>query len=393
MTLNDDTNIGFADLALPDPIFRATNKLGFDSCTEVQRKVLPYSLSEYDISAQAQTGTGKTAAFLTTILTRHIENPLTGNAKLAAPRALILAPTRELALQIEADTHSLGKYSKPSVITLVGGISVNKQLNELRREPVEIIVATPGRLIDFVNRQAVDLSSVEILVIDEADRLLDMGFIPSVRRIVRSTPHKNQRQTMFFSATFNDEVLRLAEQWTNDGIHIEVQPDSIAAKNVEQLFWIVERDSKIDLLVEFISKQKPIHTLVFVNMRMQVKWLVDRLRAEGIACDGLSGDMPQKKRLKVLDRFKRGHANLLVATDVAGRGLHVEGISHVVNYELPEIANDYVHRIGRTGRVEARGTAISFVSERDAFHIHELEQVLGHNISCGYPDHEPALVK
>lgn len=391
--MNDEVNIGFADLALPDAIFKATQKLGFDSCTEVQRKVLPYSLSEYDISAQAQTGTGKTAAFLTTILTRHIEHPLANKAKLGSPRALVLAPTRELALQIESDALALGKYCKPSVVALVGGISIGKQQNELRKQPVEIIVATPGRLIDFLDRQSIDLSQVEILVIDEADRLLDMGFIPSVRKIVRSTPHKNERQTMFFSATFNDEVLRLAEQWTQEGVHIEVQPDSIVAKNVEQLFWIVEKEAKIDLLVEFLARQKPEHTLVFVNMRIQVKWLVDRLRAKGFACDGLSGDMPQKKRLKVLDRFKRGHANLLVATDVAGRGLHVEGISHVVNYELPEVANDYVHRIGRTGRVEARGTAISFISERDAFLIHELEQVLGHDITCSYPEHEPIPVE
>ena len=386
-----DAEIGFGDLALPDAVFNATQKLGFESCTEVQRKVLPYSLSEYDVSAQAQTGTGKTAAFLTTILTRHIENPLAAKPKRSTPRALILAPTRELALQIEEDAHSLGEFCKPSVVALVGGISIGKQLNKLKQRPVEIVVATPGRLIDFVQRKSIDISKVEILVIDEADRLLDMGFIPSVRRIVRETPHRTKRQTMFFSATFNDEVLRLADQWTQDRVHIEIQPDSIAAENVEQFFWIVERSSKIDLLEEFLKLHKPEHTLIFVNMRAQVRWLVDKLREKNFACDGLAGDMHQSKRLKVLDRFKRGHANLLVATDVAGRGIHVEGISHVVNYELPEVVNDYVHRIGRTGRAGARGTAISFIAERDAFQIAELEEVLGHEISCSYPEHDKAI--
>ena len=227
---------------------------------------------------------------------------------------------------------------------------------------------------------------MEILVIDEADRMLDMGFIPDVRRIVYQTPKKRSRQTLFFSATFNDDVMNLAQQWTVDPMHVAIQPDSVATDTVDQKFWHVERSEKAATLLRFLKEHDPAHTLVFVNRRDAGRRLVDYLTRHGVDCEGLAGDIPQRKRLATLNRFKEGKINLVVATDVAGRGIHVEGISHVVNYDLPEDAEDYVHRIGRTGRAGATGISISFVSEDDAFNLPAIEEFIGESVICTHPD-------
>ena len=376
----------FKDFALPSALLRAIDEVGFEHCTPIQTEVLPYSLSDYDVTGQAQTGTGKTAAFLITILAQQQEFPLERPNPVGTPRALVLAPTRELALQIEADAHELTKYLDTRTAAVVGGMDFNKQQNRLRSTDIDILAATPGRLLDFCGRGVVDLKRVEILVIDEADRMLDMGFIPDVRRIVYQTPRKRSRQTLFFSATFNDDVMNLARQWTLDPIHVAIEPESIAAAAVDQRFWMLARDEKREAMVSFVRQHDPAHTLVFVNRRDQVRDLVQYLLRKGIDCEGLSGDIPQRKRLATLTRFKNGEINLVVATDVAGRGIHVEGISHVINYDLPEDAQDYVHRIGRTGRAGATGTSISFVSENDAFNLPAIEEFLGHTVSCTQPD-------
>lgn len=381
--MSDDT---FAGYGLPAPLQQAIEDLGFERCTPVQSEVLPYSLSDYDITGQAQTGTGKTAAFLITILTRHEENPLERPHPPGTPRALILAPTRELALQIEADAIDLSAHLDTAIVAVFGGLDFNRQIDRLRGGEVDILVATPGRLLDFCSRGVIDLRRVETLVIDEADRMMDIGFIPDVRRIVYQTPHKRHRQTLFFSATFNDDVMRLAQQWTLDPLHVAIEPESIAAEAVDQHFWMLSDAEKRDTIVRFVGSHQPGPTLIFVNRRDAVHNLVRYLKRRGIECEGLAGDIPQRRRLATLNRFKRGDVGLVVATDVAGRGIHVEGITHVINFDLPEDAEHYVHRIGRTGRAGATGTSISFVSQGDAFNLPAIEEFLGHAVECTLPD-------
>ena len=381
-----EATVNFHHLALPHAVMDAIDDLGFTDCTPIQAEVLPFSLADYDVTGQAQTGTGKTAAFLITILARQIEHPLVRPNPPGFARSLVLAPTRELALQIEADARDLARYTDATIGVAVGGIDFEKQQSQLRRWPIDILVATPGRLLDFIRRRSVDLSRVEVLVIDEADRMLDMGFIPDVRRIVYQTPKKRSRQTLFFSATFNADVMNLAQQWTLEPEHVAIEPESVAVDTVDQRFWLMDARSKRDILLRFVQEEQPEHTLVFVNRRDQVHNLVRDLRRRGVDCEALAGDIPQRKRIATLNRFKEGHTNLLVATDVAGRGIHVEGISHVVNYQLPEEAEDYVHRIGRTGRAGASGVAISFVSDDDAFNLPAIEEFLGHAVECTQPE-------
>jgi len=376
----------FEEFALPKPILRAIDDLGFEQCTPIQSAALPSSLADYDVTGQAQTGTGKTAAFLLTILTRLWEEPEAETLPLGTPRALVLAPTRELALQIESDALELAKYMDIGVLAVVGGMDFQKQLDRIEAKPLHLLVGTPGRLLDFVNRRKIKLGGVEILVIDEADRMLDMGFIPDVRRIVYQTPHKRKRQTLFFSATFNDDVMRLASSWTLEPEHVAITPETVATDTVEQSFWLVSADRKAPLLAEFLDKQRPARALVFTNRRDQCHQLQKFLSRKEIRSEVLAGDVPQKKRLSTLSRFKDGSIPYVVATDVAGRGIHVDGITHVINFDLPEDPEDYVHRIGRTGRAGADGKSISFVSEDDAFNLPAIEEYLGAPVVCKQPD-------
>ena len=249
-----DEPVRFQELALPGPLVAAVDELGFEFCTPIQGRSLPFSLSDYDVTGQAQTGTGKTAAFLITLFTRFWENPLQTEQASGTPRALVLAPTRELAMQIEGDAQSLSKHMGMRTVCVVGGMDYGKQREELEEGPVDVLVATPGRLIDFVERREINLREVEVLVIDEADRMLDMGFIPDVRRIVLQTPHKRKRQTLFFSATFNDAVMRLAQSWTIDAEHIIVEPESVATDTVDQKFWLVGARERQKVLFQFLTQ-------------------------------------------------------------------------------------------------------------------------------------------
>lgn len=378
--------VRFQDFELPLPLMHAIADLNFRYCTPIQCESLPYSLADYDVTGQAQTGTGKTAAFLVTIFTRLWEQPSMTARPPGTPRALILAPTRELALQIESDGEDLAKYLDYSVQCVVGGMDFQKQLDRIKRRELDLLVATPGRLLDFINRRYLNLREVEVLVIDEADRMLDMGFIPDVRRIVYQTPHKRHRQTLFFSATFNEAVIRLASSWTMQPEHVAIEPESVATDTVAQSFWLVSADRKAHLLAEFIINKKPERVLIFTNRRDQTHQLTRYLNRHDITCEALAGDVPQRKRLSTLNRFKEGSLRYVVATDVAGRGIHVEGISHVVNFDLPEDPQDYVHRIGRTGRAGAQGISISFVSEDDAFNLPAIEEFLGAPVMCSQPD-------
>lgn len=375
----------FHEFALPIPLMQAIAEQGFEYCTPIQSAVLPFSLADYDVTGQAQTGTGKTAAFLISVFTRLWESPKQVRVN-GVPRALVLAPTRELALQIAEDGEELAKFIKMNVQCVVGGMDFQKQRDRLNQQPVDVLVATPGRLLDFVNRRDINLREVEVLVIDEADRMLDMGFIPDVRRIVYQTPHKRERQTLFFSATFNDDVMRLASSWTLAPEHVAITPESVAVDTVQQKFWLVSSDKKAQLVKDFIETEQPERALIFTNRRDQTHQLTKYLCSRNIVCEPLAGDVPQRKRLSTLNRFKDGSIAFLVATDVAGRGIHVDGISHVINYDLPEDPEDYVHRIGRTGRAGAEGISISFVSEDDAFQLPALEEYLGTAIQCSQPD-------
>ena len=273
----------FHDFALPVDLMHAIADLGFEYCTPIQSEVLPYSLSDYDVTGQAQTGTGKTAAFLITILARQWEFPLEVPLPPGTPRSLVLAPTRELALQIEQDGKDLGKHLGSHVVAVVGGMDFNKQRAELMAGQVDILVATPGRLLDFVARRVIDLSQVEVLVIDEADRMLDMGFIPDVRRIVYKTPHKRRRQTLFFSATFNDDVMRLAQQWTLEPEHVAIEPDQIAVDTVDQRFWMVGADGKAPLLAKLVKEHSLDRVMVFANRRDSTRSLYDYLKSHGVS--------------------------------------------------------------------------------------------------------------
>ena len=371
---------GFETLNLEPQLKQAIDALGFKEMTPIQAKVLQYTLAGHDAIGRAQTGTGKTAAFLISIINDLLKNPIQHQRFRGEPRALILAPTRELAIQIESDAKELTKFAGLNVVTLVGGVDFDKHKKQLDQGFVDIIVATPGRVIDFTEQKEIWLDQIEFLVIDEADRLLDMGFIPSVKRIVRYSPRKEQRQTLLFSATFSYDVLNLAQQWLFEPVTVEIEPDKKTNADVEQRVYVVGKSDKYKLLQEILRDEPIEKVMIFANRRDQVRKLYDNLKRDGYKVVMLSGEIAQDKRLKMLDQFKNGQHNIMIATDVAGRGIHVDGVSHVVNFTLPEQSDDYVHRIGRTGRAGTRGVSISFLSEDDAFYLPEIEKAIGQKI-------------
>ena len=371
---------GFETLNLHPQLKQAIDALGFKEMTPIQQKVLKFTLAGHDAIGRAQTGTGKTAAFLISVINDLLNNPIQTQRYRGEPRAVILAPTRELALQIESDAKELTKFTNLKVVTLLGGVDFDKQKAQLNKNFVDIIVATPGRLIDFVEQKEVWLDQIEFLVIDEADRLLDMGFIPSVKRIVRYSPRKEQRQTLMFSATFSYDVLNLAQQWLFEPVTVEIEPEKKTNADVEQRVYMVAKTDKYKLLEEILRDEPIEKVMIFANRRDQVRKLYDHLKRDGYKVVMLSGEIAQDKRLKMLDQFKNGKHNIMIATDVAGRGIHVDGVSHVVNFTLPEQSDDYVHRIGRTGRAGTRGVSISFLSEDDAFYLPEIEKAIGQKL-------------
>ncbi|MGE8540560.1 ATP-dependent RNA helicase RhlB [Acinetobacter sp. ANC 3813] len=371
---------GFETLNLHPQLKQAIDALGFKEMTPIQQKVLQFTLAGHDAIGRAQTGTGKTAAFLVSVINDLLHNPIQTERFRGEPRALILAPTRELALQIESDAKELTKFTDLHVVTLLGGVDFDKQKGQLAKNFVDIIVATPGRLIDLVEQKEVWLDQIEFLVIDEADRLLDMGFIPSVKRIVRFSPRKEQRQTLMFSATFSYDVLNLAQQWLFEPVTVEIEPEKKTNADVEQRVYMVAKSDKYKLLQEILRDEPIEKVMIFANRRDQVRKLYDHLKRDDYKVVMLSGEIAQDKRLKMLDQFKNGKHNIMIATDVAGRGIHVDGVSHVVNFTLPEQSDDYVHRIGRTGRAGSRGVSISFLSEDDAFYLPEIEKAIGQKL-------------
>ncbi len=378
----------FHDLNLPKPLMHAVADLGFQYCTPIQAEILPSTLQGKDATGRAQTGTGKTAAFLIAVITHMLRKPASAKRKSGLPRVLILAPTRELVMQIGEEARELAKYTHFKVVNVFGGMDYEKQRRMLGRGKTDIVVATPGRLLDFKRSKDIDLREVEIVIIDEADRMLDMGFIPDVRKIIYSTPHKSKRQTLLFSATLTPEVNRLSEQWTRNPVTVEIEPEQVAVDTVEQLVYIVTNEEKLALLYNIVTQKNLERVIVFCNRKDETRRLADLLSRYGINCAILSGDIRQQTRIRTLERFKAGNLRVLVATDVAGRGIHIEGMDHVINYTLPRDPEDYVHRIGRTGRAGAVGTSISFADEDDSFYIPAIEELLGTPLPCNYPEEE-----
>jgi len=379
--------VRFHDLGLPDPIMHAVADSGFQYCTPVQALSLPPALEGKDVTGRAQTGTGKTAAFLIAMMTRFIHDPRTEPVPKATPRALIIAPTRELAIQIERDAQALEYHTAINSRAIFGGMDYMRQKEDLKKFPVDIVVATPGRLLDFCQSGDLHLNQVEVLVIDEADRMLDMGFIPDVRRIIRLLPPREKRQTLLYSATLSSDILRLAAQWMRDPVRIEIEPEKVTVDSVNQIVYMVGSHQKLTLLYNIIRHNSTSRILVFGNRRDQTMHLTDHLTRHGINCALLSGDVAQNKRLRILDGFRDNTIQVLVATDVAGRGIHVDDITHVINFDIPYEAEDYVHRIGRTGRAGASGTAITFACE-DAFDLPQIEKFIGRALQCIQPPEE-----
>jgi len=378
----------FHDFKLAPELMHAIHDLGFPYCTPIQAQVLGFTLKGQDAIGRAQTGTGKTAAFLISIITQLLQTPPPKERYMGEPRALIIAPTRELVVQIAKDAAALTKYTGLNVMSFVGGMDFDKQLRQLETRHCDILVATPGRLLDFNQRGEVHLDMVEVMVLDEADRMLDMGFIPQVRQIIRQTPPKGERQTLLFSATFTEDVMNLAKQWTIDPAIVEIEPEHVASETVEQHVYAVSSHDKYKLLYNLVSENSWERVMVFANRKDEVRRIEERLVKDGVSAAQMSGDVPQHKRIKTLEDFRAGRIRVLVATDVAGRGIHIEGISHVINFTLPEDPDDYVHRIGRTGRAGASGVSISFAGEDDSYQLPLIEALLGHKINCETPPTE-----
>jgi ATP-dependent RNA helicase RhlB len=378
----------FHDFRLAPELMHAIHDLGFPYCTPIQAQVLGHTLKGKDAIGRAQTGTGKTAAFLISTITQLLQTQVPKERYMGEPRALIIAPTRELVVQIAKDAEALTKYTGLNVMQFVGGMDFDKQLKQLESRYCDILVATPGRLLDFNQRGEVHLDMVEVMVLDEADRMLDMGFIPQVRQIIRQTPMKGDRQTLLFSATFTEDVMNLARQWTVNPAIVEIEPENVASDTVEQHVYAVSSKDKYKLLYNLVTQNDWQRVMVFANRRDEVRRIEEKLIRDGVSAAQMSGDVPQHKRIKTLEGFREGKIRVMVATDVAGRGIHVDGISHVINFTLPEVPDDYVHRIGRTGRAGASGTSISFAGEDDAFALPPIEELLGRKINCEMPPDE-----
>lgn len=375
----------FTELDLSPEVMRGLDQVGFVDLTPVQEEAIPLALQGHDVAAQAQTGTGKTAAFLIALFTRLQKNV---PASKRDPRALVLAPTRELVVQICADAKALGAFCPFKVQAIFGGVDYEKQRRALQ-DGVEIIVATPGRLIDYAKQNVFSLQHVESLVIDEADRMFDMGFIRDLRYILRKLPPFEKRQTMLFSATLSQRVMELAYEFMNLAEKVSIEPGQVTAERVEQIVYHVSRREKFPLLLGLLNKEvEAVRVLVFANTKRECEHLSGRLQQNNFKVAVLSGDIPQNRRLRILDDFKAGKLNFLVATDVASRGLHIEGVTHVVNYDLPQDAEDYVHRIGRTARAGAGGKSISFADEDLAYFLPDIEEYIGQRIPSTVPREE-----
>ncbi|WP_338338044.1 ATP-dependent RNA helicase RhlB [Xanthomonas citri pv. bilvae] len=374
------TDVTFSSFDLHPALIAGLESAGFTRCTPIQALTLPVALPGGDVAGQAQTGTGKTLAFLVAVMNRLLIRPALADRKPEDPRALILAPTRELAIQIHKDAVKFGADLGLRFALVYGGVDYDKQ-RELLQQGVDVIIATPGRLIDYVKQhKVVSLHACEICVLDEADRMFDLGFIKDIRFLLRRMPERGTRQTLLFSATLSHRVLELAYEHMNEPEKLVVETESITAARVRQRIYFPSDEEKQTLLLGLLSRSEGARTMVFVNTKAFVERVARTLERHGYRVGVLSGDVPQKKRESLLNRFQKGQLEILVATDVAARGLHIDGVKYVYNYDLPFDAEDYVHRIGRTARLGEEGDAISFACERYVMSLPDIEAYIEQKI-------------
>jgi ATP-dependent RNA helicase RhlB len=373
------TQLRFAELSLPEAVMKGLADAGFDRCTPIQAETLPMALDGRDIAGQAQTGTGKTAAFLVALFTHLDRNPPRPTRGLTDPRALILAPTRELAIQIHKDAELLGAHTGLVFGLAYGGTDYEKQRAHIQAG-VDLLIGTPGRLIDYFKQRIFGLQHVQVMVLDEADRMFDLGFIKDIRYVMRRLPAPQERLNMVFSATLSHRVLELAYEHMNDPTLVQIEPEQVTAEKVRQRIYFPANNEKLPLLIGLLRDRDATRTMVFVNTKREADRVRDYLDANGLPAEVISGDVPQKKRQKVLARFQAGELAILVTTDVGSRGLHIPGVSHVVNYDLPQDREDYVHRIGRTARAGESGDAISFGCETFVQTLPDIEDYIGMKI-------------
>ena len=377
----------FQEFPLEREILRAAlDDLGFVKCTPIQGLALPVAMEGKDLAGRAQTGTGKTAVFLMSMLHQFLQSKT--ERKLNQPFALALAPTRELAIQIAKDAENLSVYTSLRTVAVFGGMDYERQ-RRLLQAGCDLIVATPGRLIDFLQKHVIDTSQLKVLIIDEADRMLDMGFIPDVKRIISRLPSCEERQTMLFSATLSHDIMELASRWMRpEPAVLEVEPEKVVAEGVNETVYACTTQEKLAIMIYILNHEDCHRTLIFRNRKRDVEELAEILKSYGIKCEMLSGDVNQNRRLNILEDFRTGKTKVVVATDVAGRGIQVDDITHVFNYDLPYEAEDYVHRVGRTARAGHQGRAISFASEDNAFVIPDIETYIGRALPITQPDDE-----
>lgn len=370
------TETRFSNLELSDSIIKGLKEAGFINCTPIQHASLPLALRDKDVAGQAQTGTGKTASFLLATFQRLINDE---SEKIKNPRALILAPTRELAIQIHKDALLLSKYLDLKFALIYGGTDYQKQLDKLKTN-VDVIIGTPGRIIDFYKQNAFTLDNIQVTVMDEADRMFDLGFIKDIRFLLRRMPAPEKRLNLLFSATLSYKVTELAYEHMNNPVLIRIESEEVTSKAINQTAYCPANDQKIPLLLGLLKQHQPLRSIVFVNTKRCAEQLDDYLQANGYKTALLSGDVPQEKRQRLLNDFQENRVTLMIATDVAARGLHIPDVSHVFNYDLPQDVEDYVHRIGRTARFGASGEAISFICEEYAYSMPDIEDYIGEKV-------------
>jgi ATP-dependent RNA helicase RhlB len=385
------SDTSFSDFDLPEPLQRGIRDTGFERCTPIQAATLPLALAGRDIAGQAQTGTGKTAAFLIAMMARLLTRPADKQRRATQPRGFILAPTRELAIQIYQDALNLGRHTGLNIGVVYGGAGYEEQ-GQMLTAGLDILIATPGRVIDYFKQKLFDLGAVDVAILDEADRMFDLGFIKDIRYLLRRMPPPEKRLTLLFSATLSLRVTELAYEHMNNAELIRIAPDKAAADNVRQTVYYTSNEEKIPLLIGLLRHMDPLRTIIFVNTKGAGRRVCAWLQGNGFKAGILSGDVAQKKRMSLLLQFQRGELPIMVATDVAARGLHIPDVSHVINFDLPQDSEDYIHRIGRTARAGASGDAISFACEEYAFSLPDIEQQLGHKIES-MPVSKELLVK
>jgi ATP-dependent RNA helicase RhlB len=383
------SSLSFLSLPLTETLTQGIVDAGFVYCTPIQAQTLPVALEGRDVAGQAQTGTGKTAAFLVALFESLLTKPAPPGRHATSVRALVIAPTRELAVQIHKDAAVLGRHTGLKLAVVFGGTDYDKQRQTVS-EGVDVLIGTPGRVIDYFKQHVFDLRHVQVLVLDEADRMFDLGFIADIRFILRRLPRPELRQSMLFSATLSQRVLELAYEHMNNPELVRIEPDKVTIDRIRQVIYFPAMEEKIPLLVGLLRETEAHRTMVFVNTRRMAERLEASLHANGFHAQALSGDVPQKKRLQFLRQFHEGELAVLIATDVASRGLHIPDVSHVFNFDLPQDAPDYVHRIGRTARAGADGDAISFGCEEYAISLPDIEDYIGHKIPVAPVD--PALL-